>query len=364
VRETRRRGYLHQVRSSCVLALAIVIAAAPVHAEPQVSTKRRAAAVALVIFPGVLVHGIGAWTVGEKHTAKELLVAEGAGIAVAGLAGLLVGGSGGNPYTVPAVPLVVAGSGLLLQSWFEDIWVAAGGSRVCRPPRALAPWSVELGTSWLHDAYRERALLRGGGRVALGKDGVLGRFELGGIGLVDAGGDSELVQGDARVRILGAAATGEQVDDNTRVTARVGERWHRDKPDDLSQLVTEIAVDGRLDLYPIDHMFGRTFITAGTGVGFVHVRYGDAAKEWSSELLAHFAWGAYLGDRGEASVFYEHTRDGLVGGLPAYRASGFVGSVGAMIDARVYGPWGVRAELDIGNAYLTTLAVSYRGGPR
>ncbi|HEU4614663.1 MAG TPA: hypothetical protein VFS15_21370, partial [Kofleriaceae bacterium] len=88
------------------------------------------------------------------------------------------------------------------------------------------------------------------------------------------------------------------------------------------------------------------------------------ASEWSSEMLAHFAWGVYLGPLGEATLFYEHTRDGLVGGIPAWRASGFVGSVGASIDMRVWGPWAVRAELAIGNAYLTTLSLVYRGGPR
>jgi hypothetical protein len=146
---------------------------------------------------------------------------------------------------------------------------------------------------------------------------------------------------------------------------RAGERYHRDDADRVTQLTSELAVEGRLDLSLVDEAFGRSFIEAGAGIGFVNVKYGDdLASEWSSELLAHFGWGWYFRDLGETRLFYEHTRDGLVGGIPAWRASGFVGSVGGAIDMRVFGPWAVHAELEIGNAYLTTLALSYRGGIR
>lgn len=344
--------------------------------EP-VSGKRRALAIGLAIVPGVVVHGLGAWTVREKHTAKVIASGEAIGIGVAALSGLLVGGSGGNKYTVvPGVPLVVAGAGLFLQSWFTDIYVAAGGNWIAERPRATSPWSVEVGTSWLHDAYRERALLRAGGRLELdalvpssvgssSADAVLARIDVGATALVDAGGDALLGDGDVRVRILGARASGEQVDDNSRLGVRIGARYHRDDGDRTTQWTPELAIEGRLDLDRIDRMFRGSFAELGAGIGLVHVAYGDdIASEWSSELLAHFAWGAYLGKRGEAQLYYEHARDGLVGGIAAWRASGFVGSVGGAIDLRVHGPWAVRAQLDIGNAWLTTLAIGYRGGPR
>jgi hypothetical protein len=335
--------------------------------RPPISTKRRIAAIALAIGPGFVVHGIGAYTVREKRAAKKLIAGEGIGLAVAGLAGGLVGGSGGSPYTVwPAVPLVVAGAGMLMQSWFTDIWVAANGINVVEQPRAPAPWSVEVGTSWLHDAYRERALLRAGGRVALACGrGTIGRIELDGHGLVDAGGDAQLARGNVRVRIFGEPSTHTKIDDGSRLTARVGYRFHRDAGDRVTQQAGELEVNGRLDLSRVDDAFGRSFVEVGTGIGAVRVKYGDdLAHEWSSELLASFAWGAYLGANGEATVFYEHVRDELVGGLPAWRAAGFLGHVGATLDVRVHGPWAVRGELEIGNAWLTTLAVAYRGGTR
>jgi hypothetical protein len=398
--------YFRGVRLCCVLCLAIAVAAAPARAEepaaapideappaasepasdeqlrqifagpighdpfppakPDVSLRRRAAATALAIVPGFVVHGIGAWTVREKPAAKTLIAAEGIGLAVAGLAGGLVGGSGGNPYTVLAVPFVVAGAGMFMQSWFTDIFVAAGGEAIVEQPRALAPWSVELGTTWLHDAYREQLMLRAGGRVALGCDrSMLGRIELGARALADTGGDAQLARGDVRVRIFGEPPTGRKIDDGSRLTARAGYRFHRDSADRISQQAGELEVNARLDLARVDEAFGRSFVDVGAGVGIVRVKYGDdVAHEWTSDLLASFAWGAYLGARGEAKLWYEHARDVLVGGIPAWRASGFIGHVGATLDVRVFGPWGVRGELAIGNGWLSTFAVSYRGGPQ
>ena len=374
--EWGRAGYFRSVRALFVLGLAVLMAAAPARAEPRInslagdiecrhcddekppSVKRRAAAMALAVVPGVVVHGIGSWTVGEKRAAKRLFYGELIGLGLAGSAGLLVGASGGNPYTMPAVPIIIGGAGLLFQSWFSDIWVAAGGDAIVERPRALPPWSVELGTSWLHDAYRDRALLRAGGGV------WLGRLGLAAAALVDAGGDTKVGEADVYLRILGERASGELIDDGSHLTVRAGTSWHDDEPDRVTQWTQEIEVRGRLDLERVDPVFRSSFVELGTGIGAVHVDYDDLASEWESELLGHFAWGAYLGSRGEAKVFYEHTRDGLVGGLPAGRAAGFLGSIGGALDLRVFGPWAVRAELAIGNAWLSTLAMSYRGGPR
>jgi hypothetical protein len=360
-------GYVRSVRRAVAACVAIAIAATPAHAEspvpdePQAITpSRRAAAVALAIGPGFVVHGVGSWTVRERRTAKRLLYGEVIGLGIATGAGLLVGGSGGNPYTiVPGVPIVIAGGGMFFQSWLADIWVAAGGENaIVERARAQAPWTVELGTSWLHDAYRERALLRGGASAWLGRIGVSANA------LFDAGGDAKLADGSVHVRLLGPLASGEAIDDGSRITVRAGTRIHVDDADRTSQWTQELEVSGRLDLVHLDARFARSFAELGTGIGVVRVKYGDMTSEWSSTLLGHFAWGAYLGARGEAKLFYEHTRDGLVGGLPAWRAAGFVGYVGAAVDVRVWGPWAVRGELAIGNAYLSTLTIGYRGGAR
>lgn len=326
-----------------------------------ISAQRRAAAIALAIVPGVAVHGFGAFTVRERRAARRILTGQLIGLGLAVPTGLLIFGSAGNPYTIPFAPVTIAGIGMLVQSWFTDIYVAAGGNAIAKPQeaRALTPWSVELGTAWLHDAYRDRALVRGGGHLWLGRVGLAAHA------FIDTGGETNLVQGDVLVRVLGKPATGAIVDDGSRLTVRAGSRWHRDDEDRVTQWTQELEIRGRLDLERFDDAFRNNFVELGTGVGLVRVKYGDdLAEEWSSELLGHFGWGIYLGSRGETKVYYEHTRDGLVGGFPAGRASGFVGYVGAMLDFRVYGPWALDAEVAFGNATLATLSLSYRGGPR
>jgi hypothetical protein len=274
------------------------------------------------------------------------------------MAGLLVGGSGANPYTVvPAAPLVVGGFGMFVQSWLTDIYVAAGGTHLTAPPRGVAPWQVEVGTGWLRDAYRDYAFVRGGGRFEVGRLGVEGAA------LVDATGNAQVGELDARWRIFGAPALGGTVEDGSRLGVRLGGRLHRDTSDRVTQITGELAVDGRLDLDRLDRAFGRSFAELGMGLGLVHADYSDVAGDVSSVLLARFAWGVYLGSRGEATLSYEHTRDGLVGGIYAARASGFIGSFAAGVDVRVHGPWAVRAGLEIGNAYFSTLALVFRGGP-
>jgi len=328
-----------------------------VDAAGDVSPARRAAAVALAVVPGFVLHGTGSWIVREKKPAKTLVEVELVGLAGIAAGGLLVGGTGGNPYTIwPGVPILLAGSGLFFTSWATDIWVAAGGSRIEAASRALAPWSVEAGTTWQHDAYRNRALLRGGGHLELG------RVRVGALALIDAGGAAKLGEGDVRVRIFGAPATGEVIGDGSRLLARVGGRVHRDDDDEMTQIVGELEVIGRLDLARLDAAFAPSFVEASTGVGVARVAYERMETEIASELLGTFGWGVYLGTRGEAMLFYDHRRDGLVGGLPAWRASGFVGSLGARADVRVYGPWALHAELGVGNAWVSTLAIAYRGG--
>lgn len=320
--------------------------------RPHVSRARRALAITAAIVPGVALRGLGSWLVGEKRAARRLALAAAAGFVVAGGAGGLVGVANGSPHTVPVIPIVIAGAGALLTSWAEDIWIAAGGSAVDARPLALPRYSLELGEVWQHDAYRQRLLQRGAGAVNVG------RFGAGVAGMIDTGGDAWLVFADLRARIYGddAACT-------DCFTVRTGGRLQRDRDDLVTQLVGEIELIGRLGIGRFDPAFRSTFVELSTGVGLNRVTYASMVNEVTGLLLGRFVWGAYI-PGGEVSVFYDHRRDGLAGGIDASRASGFMGSFGASADVRIDGPWALRGEFQIGNAYLSTLALAYRGGPR
>jgi hypothetical protein len=324
--------------------------------EPAVSARRRAAAVAVAIFPGVIVRGAGSWIVGERRAAKRL-----AATGVVGLAGMVAGGApiaatGSSPYTIwTGVPLIVAGTGLVVSSWLADIWVAAGANRLEPAPRALPPWSIDVATTWQHDAYRERALLGAAGHLDLGRLGL----DAG--GHLDATGASRSGEAGARWRLYGPDATGRRVADASRVMVRAAARVERDDDDRVTAATAETELTGRLDLARLEPAARGSFVELAVGAGLARTTYPMARHDLDAILLAGFAWGAYLGDRGELRLFYDHRRDGLAGGIAASRAAGFLGSVGGAADLRIHGPWAVRGQLQIGNAWVTTVGLRYLG---
>jgi hypothetical protein len=338
-------------------------AAAEPAAEPpppqELSPLRRTAAIAAALGPGAVVRGAGSWVAGERRTAQQLLRASTLGLVIAGGAGLLVGITGGNEYTiVPGVPLVIGGAGTWLTAWAADVWTAAGGPRVRAPARAPVPLALDAGVTWQHGPYDRRALARTTARVESGPIAV------GAGALADVTGGRHVALGDVQLRLRGPAPTGERVADASRLVVRAGVRFDRDASDRVSMVTGELELRGRLDLGHLDRVLDGTFVELATGLGAVRAKQGRGAADLDSILLGRFAWGAYLCRFGEVSVFYDHRRDGLAGGLAAGRAAGFFGSVGATAEVRIVGPWAVRGELELGNAWVSTLALGYRGGPR
>lgn len=348
------------MRRCVALVLAMLVATGSAHADdvsaeappPSVSPGRRALAIIVAIVPGFVLRGAGSWLVGEKRAAKRLAIGTVGGLVIAGAAGGLIGQSGGNPYTTAAVPLVLVGAGALLTSWVEDIWIAAGGPSISEGPRAEVPWSLELGEVWQHGEYRERLLQRGAASIAYG------RFGASTAGLIDTNGEAWLVFADLRARVFGSALRGDWIN------VRTGGRLQRDRADRVTQLVGELEVSGRLDLTRFERAFRGTFVELSAGLGFDRVTYNSMVSEVDSLLLGRFLWGAYIPARGEFTVYYDHRRDGLAGGIDAWRASGFMGSFGVAADVRIDGPWALRGEFQLGGSYVSTLALAYRGGPR
>lgn len=315
---------------------------------------RRTGAVAASLTVGFLVHGTGSYLVGEKRTAKRLALIE-----AIGLGGMLAGGgpigiSGGYPPTMTLTPVLLVGAGMFFSSWWADVGVAAGASRL-GIARAAAPWSLELATLYLSDPYRQAGLGRIGGDVALG------RVTLGASLMGDAENEIRTGELDARVRIFGAAATGEVIDDGSRLIARAGLRGHQDDGDRVTLATGEVEVIGRLDLFHIDRALRGSFVQMSTGLGVERAYYtGD--RDNTSLLLGTFGWGLYLSHHAEAQLFYDHRRESMVGGIAAGRAAGFVGSMNASLDWMLDRHWATHLEVNVGTAWLTTVGLRYRGG--
>ncbi len=136
---------------------------------------------------------------------------------------------------------------------------------------------------------------------------------------------------------------------------------HRDDDDRVTLATGELELAGRLDLVHLDRALDGTFAELSTGLGYERASYAGA-HDYGSVLLGTFAWGMYLGRRGEAAAFYDHRRDSLAGGLAAGRAAGFVGSFGARLELLVDPRWAVRGQVEAGSAWVTTVALRYQGG--
>jgi hypothetical protein len=320
-----------------------------------ITRGRRALAIAAAIVPGVVLRGTGSYLVGERRTARRLFWVGAIGLGALALGGGAVGFTGGHPYTMPGVPLAVGGTGLFMSSWVADV-VVATGARPFGSPRAPAPWSVEAGTTYARDAHRRRALVRAAGRL------VVGRVELGAGGYADTGGDAVEGLAEARVRVTGAPWTGADVADGTRLWLRAGVRYRDDDGDLVEVLTPEVEAAVRVDLPRIDPRLAGMFVEGSTGIGLARVAYPNGATDHDSLLLARFAWGAYLGRRGELAVFYDHRRDLVAGGIAAWRAAGFVGHVGATADVRITGRWAVTGAIELGSAWVGSLSVRFQGG--
>lgn len=325
--------------------------------RPKVKTWQRVAGTFVAASPvGFFVRGIGSWYVEDNRTAKRLAKIAGIGLGMMIAGGVPTGVTGGNPYLlVPFVPMLVLGTGVFMQTWFSDIFNAAGVDEIGQP-RARVPWAIEGGLVYTRDAYRDRALFRGAARVASG------RLELGATAYVH---DTEqtYLAGDLSigVRILGAEAHGYWIDDGSYLLVRGVARMRDDKPDHVQVTTGEIELAGRLDLYRVSNVLDGSFAELSVGGGIERAAF-ETASEKGGLLLGRFAYGVYLARRGEAQVFYDHRRDSFAGGIAAYRAAGFVGSVGAMVDLRIVGRWGMHAELEIGSAWVTSLGLRYQGG--
>src|SRR4051812_45620246 len=83
----------------------------------QLPASKRAVAVAAAIFPGVLVHGLGSYLVGEKRLAKRLFYSELVSGAALAAGGGFIKATGASGYSVePGVPLAIFGVGGFLAS--------------------------------------------------------------------------------------------------------------------------------------------------------------------------------------------------------------------------------------------------------
>lgn len=324
----------------------------------RVSKRRRSAAIAAAIFPGVLAHGSGHFVLGERAVARRLLVAEGIGFGLAAAGGvpLFVTGASRH-YTAVPVAMLVSGAGVFLLSWAADVYGATGAVGPRAPP-ATAPVELELGYGYVQDprfAYRSFAV------AAASID--VGPVVLAPVAWLALDDDNQ------RLRLEGRYAFW-RGGDASRLEVVSAATHHRYPDDGFAVSTLEGGVAGRLDMARIGDSLAGSFADLSLGLGGELTNYytPGAGADLGEILLVRFGYGVAFGCpgrvHGEASIYYDHRRDTFTGGISPGTGpgSGFMGLIGVEGLVHLGSRWGLRARFEQGAARVFNLGLLTRFG--
>ena len=314
------------------------------------------------VVPGILVHGTGHRIAGDRRTANRLLLFEGIGLGAMIAAAVPLGLTGASRrLSLPAIPVLVGGSGLFILGWAADIYGAAGGPRIAGAPRLRLPGlETRLGYLFVHDpqfAYTHFADLGAGLRR-----GAWHAFGSAQLALDD---DNQRVRAALAHRFSGPRAAGPPARDGSFLDVQAALGWHRFGPEDFATTTVEAFAGGRYDLARLSPTLGGAFAEMGFGLGLEIIDYPASGADVADLLLARFGFGMYLGVpagmHGEVRLAYDHRRDGLAGGLALPMGSGgFLGSVDLDGSLMFGSGWGVAMQAQLGSAYLVGTSLVYR----
>jgi hypothetical protein len=310
------------------------------------------------LVPGLAVHGTGHFIAGDAKTGRRLVLAQGIGLATAAASAvpLALTGASDNVSTF-SLPLVVAGTGMFMLGWAADVYGSAGGPRLAGVPAPLPGSEVGLGYLYVRDPRFSYTSF-----VDLDALVRAGAWRLEGAAALAMDDDNQRLRLRAGYRILGprptrGAASGTAVDLMTAATV------HRHGTDGFTTVTPEMSAHGRLDLAQLSPSLAGAFVEGDLGLGLDRAIYRHAPADTVGILVGRFGFGIYLGhpaaNHGELQLFYDHRRDGLVGGLATRRFNGILGSFGLQCAMTLRRGMGVALQAQAGSAYLLGIGLRY-----
>lgn len=306
---------------------------------PPPSKVRRVAATAAAIVPGVALIGSGSFVLGNRRAARRL-----ATLQLIGLAAIVAGGAPqaatyGSARVAPLIPLLLGGVATWLAGWAGDLWIATGADASGARPRRQPRLSLELGSVVARDPLR-------GARAyaALDADLAAGRWRLAGALLASVERDEQRLRLAAEHPLWRRAGT-------TLGLRLRGEHFRNQiGPVDATRL--DVALRGHLDGAAVTPELAGTFAEFDVGAGVEIDQFEPGGTDLTDRLVARMAWGRHIGAGGALRLFYDHRRDGLAGGIAASRASGFVGTIGALAEVPVAPGWAATGSIEFGAGWV------------
>jgi hypothetical protein len=336
------------------------------NSEPRASKpwlKPGVLAASLAIVPGFVLHGAGSFAIGDRKTAKRLIISEGAGLATLVFAGWLIRETGTARAFIGALtPFAIAGFGLFAMSWLADIYAASTGGRDAYGTGFVPAVELTLGYLYVHDpqfSYGSFATLEGDMRA----------------GAFRASPQAAIAMDDDNQRFLlelGYRAWGRNprraFADGSYLELATGVRYHRFGSERFAVVSSEWHIDGRLDLARMGHSLRGSFVEGQLGVALelydFQVQGSRIENNAFGMLLARFGFGVYFGNgekSGEALIYYDHRHDDFAAGFSVQGiGSGVLGHVGLRGRYFLAPSWGVTAMAELGAAVLGGAGVCYR----
>jgi hypothetical protein len=319
------------------------------------------------VVPGVVVHGAGLWAAGDREASYRVVAAEGIGLGMmgAGAVPLILTDASGQNLDI-GFALLLAGAGLFLTSALADLYGASIGER----PNAQAPTHLPvlepcLGHAFVYDRlfpYRHFAVMR--------IDARLGGFRMSPELWQAVDDDHRRIGLDTAFRFVGPTPE-RRAPDGSFVDIQGGVKHQRFGTDGFSILTTEVLFPTRLDLRRLGRSLAGSFVDFDLGWAFQFYDYWAAGRGLGTDingmLLARFGYGLYFGGpsapRGEAQIYYDHRHDDFAGGLAvALHEPNVFGHVGVAGKVSFGYGWAMRAQLEVGSAFLARWGLIYAWG--
>lgn len=327
-----------------------------------------ALAVSAALLPSFFLHGSGAFTIGDRKSARRLRISEGAGLAAFLAAGALVVATGTSRRLIGSLaPVMIGGFGLFMIGWLADLYAASTGGRVDHAPSFAPTVEAELGYLYVHDPQ-----FRYGSFLVAQAELRRSAFR--------ASPSAHLAMDDDNQRLgleFGYRPYG-RTDRRSSSDGSYGElvsalRYHRFGSDGFSVITPEWRLDGRLSLLRVGPSLAGSFVEGQLGAALElydfaapGVRIADNAF---GLLLARFGFGVYFGDgaarSGEALLYYDHRHDDFAAGLGGQGiGSGVLGHIGLRGHYYVTRSWGLSGLAEMGAAFVAGLSLRYRLAPQ
>ncbi|MBN8230479.1 hypothetical protein JYK02_23480 [Corallococcus macrosporus] len=324
----------------------------------------KALPVAVAVVPGLLLHGLGAWTAGDSQAARGLFAAEAIGLGLIGAGLVPIALTGASRKTIgPLYAVTLTGAGVFSLSMLANLYaVTSPAFDPGRVPDTLPPLEFDLGYQYVHDATAEYRNF-----FALGAVARLSAVRLEASARLAPDEGNTLIRAGAAYRLWGAPERTLGLGDGTALDVEGFATYHRYPTEGFTLGGAELALRGRYAMARFGPRFAGSFVEGGVGMSFQGYSYPGRVSDDNlhTQLLYTFGYGVWLGRggplRGEATLYYDHRKDGLVGGLRG-RGGGMVGSFGLRGRVLVTERWGVAAEAQAGGALMGRLSLVYAVG--